>query len=36
MWEGNNDFGQTLPAGKYILVFNSDEYYASNKMLLLK
>ena len=36
MWEGNNDFGQTLSAGMYILVFNSDEYYASKKMLLLK
>ena len=36
MWEGNNDFVQTLSAGKYILVFNSDEYYASIKMLLLK
>ena len=36
MWEGNNDFGQTLSAGMYILVFNCDEYYASKKMLLLK
>ena len=36
MWKGNNDFGQTLSAGVYILVFNSDEYYASKKMLLLK
>ena len=36
MWEGNNDFGQTLSAGMYILVFNCNEYYASKKMLLLK
>ncbi len=35
-WDGNNDFGQTLSAGMYILVFTSDEYYASKKMLLLK
>ena len=36
MREGDNDFGQTLSAGMYIYVFNSDEYYASKKMLLLK
>ena len=25
IWQGNNDFGQTLSAGMYILVFTSDE-----------
>ncbi|MBN1754955.1 T9SS type A sorting domain-containing protein [bacterium] len=36
MWEGNNDRGESLPAGVYLYHLSTDKFEATDKMLLLK
>ena len=36
IWHGDNGLGELQPAGLYIIVFKTKEFYDSKKMILLK
>ena len=36
IWHGDNSLGELMPAGLYIIVFQTKEFYDSKKMILLK
>jgi hypothetical protein len=35
-WNGINSFGKSVPSGVYLYILKTDDFYASNKMVLLK